>query len=186
MSSQSEHATKVALRRVEAEIARNAGLRSATERRRELPWGIIRNTKRAATISTSARWEVDVSGSREDGFDLQIGPGLVNGVEPLVGEQPVSKRPTLHFDITAFDANDRAGLYLEAVLTPGYFLQRVDVRVIPPYPAAKPFTAWKLLGFIFLGKNSLTYEPQCFLNLGLGTVFDRKANGIARYVWYAA
>ena len=185
-------------------------LRKAVEERRNLlpgagvrervfPWGTIRSFDGSVGAFSPTIWAANIY-RNGDKYQLTLGRGLVNGVEPVLSaagaDVPISGNadgviPRLDFTKADFDANGQALLYLKVDLDGGdgsggeWLLKRISPVVLPA-PAGAPWTAYKLLGFLLLRGGAVRYRQMCFFNLGLGTLYDRKASGIARFVWWGA
>lgn len=162
------------------------------------PWGW--NASYAASSSFMPQiWRVTMQGSLKN-LTITIGRGLVMGVEPVIktdkgDEVPISGSPKtkppnvppqLKISQDAFDLKKGQGLlYLSATMSHDWFIQKVMPVALAAKPASEPFTAYKLLGFFVIQGGSVQYQQMCYFNLGLGTLFDRRPSGAARYVWYA-
>jgi len=171
------------------------------------PWGWTAKFRGGSSYAPPL-WRVGMSGSYPKTLAATLGPGLVNGVMPVISvdgtdvpiignatAKPVVPPPTFLIPQSAFNPQTGQGcLYLQATMNPagGYpnaenwYLQRVTPVVLPGLPPSTAYTAFKLLGFFILRNGSVTYRSMAFFNLGLGTVFTRSAQGAARYVWWVA
>ena len=184
-------------------------LRSSIEERRNLlpgvgirervfPWGTIRSFEATLSGFTPTIWAASIY--RWGGkYQLTLGRGLVNGIEPVIAvdgaDVPISGDatgaiPRLEFSKDDFDSTGQALLYLKVELDSGGGSGEWSVKRVSPVvlsaPGGAAWTAYKLIGFLLLRGGAVKYKQMCFFNLGLGTLYDRKASGIARWVWWGA
>jgi len=109
--------------------------------------------------------------------------GLVNGIEPLVGEKKISDADVEPLVIPGYD--DDMGeclLYVEILLDPqSWRAVQATMAAYSKRPDAKPFTARKLVGIASIDGG---IEARAFFDFGF-TASERKANGTCKPWWRA-
>ena len=134
-----------------------------------------------ATVVSHA-WKPSMTRDASNGPAVIFARGLINGIEPMIGEYALSDPAALPLSLPGYD--DALGdclIYAELSLDPTSW--NVTSAVMAAYktpPAGKPFVARKLIA---IANKDGSVEPRAFFDLGFASSNHRSTGTFTAWWW---
>lgn len=182
-----QDADAAALQRLDAAIARQNRLPGRGVRVRSYPWGRITNYDGQGGAGDSVIFAPSVARAGDD-FQITWQKGLINGVEPTIDGQPISKpledtgKPPF-FTVTSGDFGDAGEclVYFRTTLDDGWFVKTIEPIAAGQTPPGQPRTFDKLALILY---PDGTFWRALKMNVGFISI-NRKSNGEAQHIPWA-
>jgi len=107
--------------------------------------------------------------------------GLINGIEPKIGEKLLSDPARPELELKEFDTDlGDCLIYAEVTMNLVWEISSIEMLATPEPPPFEPYKARKLIA---IANVDGTVVPRCFFDLGFAAT-NRKPSGLFRSWWF--
>jgi hypothetical protein len=162
------------------ELERRQILAGNGVRTRQLDSGIIISYSSAGGNGVSHAWQPSAGLSRDGKPCVSFSKGLVNGIEPKIGEMKISDDECVPLEIPEYNDAGDCWLFVELKLNSFWQIEKAEMKAY-----AKPeWKAWTARKLVAIAQKDGGIEPRARFDFGF-YASERKPSGTFRQWWWA-